>query len=297
MKKFSKAWLLPQIKKLYVGTISRTGRKHSNNHIYDMYKAYLNTWCVKYDIPMIKLSDCIPACHISTSNIKTNIPSWSTLPSDDVVRLSNGRKIVDKSFKGTCGGADCSSCKSWALCYAIRMLRYPDVAKNYIENTLLMRESLDKCEKEILKQLYILKPDLFRFDVAGEIETFEQFIMFLSIAYQTPDTTYYVYTKNYDVVDKYFSTGCELPDNFHLLISVWHDSGIECYLKHRHHKNVHAFVYNDGDYDYKAHGLELLESHRCKAYDMDGTMNHEISCRKCGKCYNPKMDIIWTYPH
>lgn len=286
MKRITKKELRVALKVLY------TKAKRITNAMINRFQECLHRIQAKLGIPVIKLRDCANKCHISTNNIKTDIPSWSTYPGDSVIHLKDGRKVSD--MHGTCGSANCKECKNWKSCYAIRMLRYPDVAKNYIENTMYLRNDINGLEMELVKQIKKLKSEMFRFDVSEEIETFEQLIMFLSVAYQNSNKTFYVYTKNYDVVDRYFNTGCELPDNFHILISVWHNSGIACYLRHKHHKNVHAFVYQDG-YDYKSKGLELLEANRCKAYNQDGKLNHNITCLKCRKCWTK--DIIWTYPH
>lgn len=266
--------------------------KKITNAMLNRVKEYINRIRARLGIPVVKLEDCKARCHISTNNMKTNIPSWSTYPGDEIIYLKDGRKVSD--LDGTCNKADCKACKHWETCYAIRMLRYPEVARNYIENTMFLREDIDGLEQELVRQIKEIESEMFRFDVSGEIESFNQLIMFLSVAYQNPEKTFYVYTKNYDVVDKYFKTGCELPDNFHILISIWHESGIACYLRHRHHKNIHCFVYQDG-FDYDQYGIELLEKNRCFAYDENGKMNHNITCIKCRKCWTK--DIIWTYPH
>lgn len=281
--------LIDGIKKLYglVKTITQS--------MVNRVKYYLNKIRARLGIPVVKTDRCIPRCHISTSNIKTDIPSWSTYPGDSDIYLKDGRPVA--YFHGTCNGADCRACKNWESCYAIRMLRYPDVAKNYIENTMFLRSDIVELENELVKQISKIsnkKSDMFRFDVSGEIESFEQLIMFLSVAYRIPEKTFYVYTKNYDVLYKYFKTGCELPDNFHVLISIWHESGIRCYLDLMYHKNIHCFIYNDG-FNYDSYGLELLSANQCKAYNKDGTLNHDITCKKCKKCWTKK--IIWTYPH
>lgn len=269
------------------------GIKVITNAMLQRIQDAINHIKAKLGIPNVKLSDCKPRCHISTSNIKTNIPSWSTYPGDEIIYLKDGRKVSD--LKGTCNGANCTACKGWKECYAYRMLRYTDVAKNYIENTMYLRTDITGLENDLVKQIKkIKKSDMFRFDVSGEIENLEQLIMFLSVAYRVPEKTFYVYTKNYDVLYKYFSTGVELPDNFHILISIWHESGIKCFNDLRHHKNIHCFIYNDG-FNYDAYGIELLNTNRCMAYDKDGNMNHDITCIKCRKCWTKK--VIWTYPH
>ena len=266
--------------------------KKITKKILNTVKDCINHLKAKLGIPVIKLEYCRPRCHISTSNIKTDIPSWSTYPGDDIITLKDGRKVSD--YTGTCSAADCESCKNWHSCYAIRMLRYPAVAKGYIENTMFLREDINGLEKELVKQISKLNTDLFRFDVSGEIETFEQLIMFLSVAYQQPEKIFYVYTKNYDAVNRYFETGCELPGNFHILISIWHSAGTDCFKKHMNHNNVHCFIYNDG-FNYNRYGLELLSNCQCKAYNEKGKLNHDITCRKCKKCWTKK--IIWTFPH
>ena len=286
-KKITQEQFRELCKKLYKGI------KVITNAMLQRVQYCINRIKARLGIPVIKLSDCEPKCHISTSNIKTDIPSWSTYPGDSTIYLKDGRKVSD--LHGTCSGAQCKDCKYWKCCYAIRMLRYPDVAKNYIENTLYLRTDITGLENDLVNQIKkIKKSDMFRFDVSGEIENLEQLIMFLSVAYRVPEKTFYVYTKNYKVLYKYFSTGVELPDNFHILISIWHESGIKCFNDLRHHKNIHCFIYQDG-FNYDQYGLELLEQNRCKAYNSDGTLNHDITCIKCQKCWKKK--IVWTYPH
>ena len=275
------------IAKAVYGTAKKITKKMLEN-----IKFRINRIKARLGIPVISLRSCKQRCHISKSNIKTNIPSWSTYPGNDVIYLKDGRKVSDMT--GTCGAANCESCKNWKSCYAIRMLRYPEVARSYIENTMFLRENITGLENELVKQISKLKSEMFRFDVSGEIETFEQLLMFLSVAYRVPEKTFYVYTKNYDCIYRYFKTGCELPDNFHILISIWHESGIKCFLENQHNKNIHCFIYNDG-FDYDKFGLELLSTNQCKAYDPNGKLNHEITCIKCQKCWKKK--IVWTFPH
>ena len=268
------------------------GKNTITKKMLDNIRFYINRIKAHLNIPTVRLEDCTAKCHISKSNIKTNIPSWSTYPGNDTIYLKDGRKVSD--MLGTCKGANCKTCKNWDSCYAIRMLRYPNVAKSYIENTMFLRENINGLEKCLVNDIKPLKSDMFRFDVSGEIETFEQFIMFLSVAYQIPNKTFYVYTKNYDILYRYFSTKCELPNNFHVLISIWHESGIKCYNDLKEHENIHCFIYNDG-FDYKSYGLELLDSCQCKAYDKNGKLNHNITCIKCKKCWTKK--VVWTFPH
>ena len=75
-----------------------------------------------------------------------------------------------------------------------------------------------------------------------------------------------------------------VPKNLTILVSIWHDIGIQVYRVLRHIPNIKAFVYDDGTFDYTAYGIDITTW--CKAYDENGKLDHNVTCDKCRKCFN-----------
>lgn len=124
------------------------------------------------------------------------------------------------------------------------------------------------------------KFDIVRIDQSGEIENLEQFQMWIDPAINHPETHFYIYTKNYEVVIPMLLAG-KVPNNMTVLISVWHEIGYNEYLQVSCLDNVKAFVYDDNEYKYN---FEIQTY--CKAYDEHGKLDHNVTCDKCRKCFN-----------
>ena len=216
--------------------------------------------------------------------------TWSTL-------FSNDYFYIDKlcmEVKGTCGG-HCLGCKE--KCYVKKSYRYPSVKLGHARNTVALRIDPDHVADLLIGQIKRAKkqPGGCRFNQSGEIENTAQALAFIKIANACPDKFFYIYTKAYDVIIPLLLDGI-VPDNMTVLISVWHEYGLEAYGLVKHLNNVKAFVYDDG-FDYASHGLVI--NTYCKAYGQDGKMNHEITCDKCTKCFNrlASHKVIGCYEH
>ena len=131
-----------------------------------------------------------------------------------------------------------------------------------------------------------------RLNQSGEIENKEQFEMFCRLAAIHSESEFYIYTKAYEIAVPALLAGI-VPKNLTVLISIWHEFGIEEYKKVAHLENVKAFVYVDHNKDvvngwtindYKKLGIIITTM--CGAYDIHGKMNHDITCEKCKKCFN-----------
>lgn len=130
---------------------------------------------------------------------------------------------------------------------------------------------------------------------AGELQSCKELKMWLETANLYPDIPFYVYTKAYDKVDKVLSSikECNIPKNFYINISIWHQSGIKTYNKWKHLDTIRAFVYDDG-YDYSK---KLKIDCYCPAYDKNGKLSHELTCDKCKICFQKKAKVCGCYDH
>ena len=119
--------------------------------------------------------------------------------------------------------------------------------------------------------------------------------MWLETAKMFPETPFYVYTKAYNIVDDILSNTKieDLPNNFYINISIWHQNGIESYNKWKHLDAIRAFVYDDG-YDYSK---KLKIDCYCPAYDENGKLNHKLTCDKCKICFQKKAKVCGCYDH
>ena len=239
-------------------------------------------------------------------NIKVgNIATWSTLPSD--------RTFVSERYgevKGTCAGC-CEFCGHAAKegkrppCYVFKSHRYPSVVDGQARNTLSIRNNPELAFRQLSESLSRKRKPVVagRFDQSGEIENALQHMGMCGVASDHPKTPFYIYSKKYSVIVPALLEG-KVPNNFTHLISVWHEQGIKEYLKVAHLPNVKAFVYCDKNSDpvngwgieeYAKRGIVIQTF--CKAYGIDGKMNHDITCDICKKCFNRRAKVIGTWDH
>ena len=212
-------------------------------------------------------------------NIKLgNMGSFSKLYGNDIFKTPYG------NVTGTCGN-HCSGCKK--ECYVRKSYRYGSVIRNHAKNTLAFRNDIARAFEDLNAQLNRKrKPfNVIRINQSGEIETTEELIAWVELARNHKESNFYIYTKNYMAVfETIAAIGPEnIPCNFTILISVWHDIGINEYKILSKYSFIKAFVYCD-NYDYSKHDLQFDSF--CNAYDENGKLDHNITCDKCKKCFN-----------
>lgn len=193
------------------------------------------------------------------------------------------------NVKGTCGKY-CQGCES--LCYVGKSYRYPSVIKGHARNTLALLNDIRATEKALTEQIKRarVKPSVIRIHQSEEMLNRYEVAVWLNIAKEFPQITFYTYTKAFDLVKPFIDV---LPQNFYINVSVWHDYGIKEFNEMKAHPNIKAFAYMDG-FDYESKGLNIETT--CKAYD-GGKLNHNITCDKCKKCFSKRFKIIGCIEH
>lgn len=221
---------------------------------------------------------------IKKGNIKLGATIWtfSTLYGDGEYKTEFG------TVKGTCGKY-CQGCKN--ACYVRKSYRYPSVIKSHAVNTIALMDIL-KAEKDLTEQIRRAKnkPQVIRIHQSGEMINRYEMAMWINIAREFPEITFYTYTKAFDIVEPFL---LDIPLNFYINVSVWHEYGIKEFNEMKAHPNIKAFIYMDG-FNYTAHGLDVQTT--CKAYE-GGKLNHEITCDKCKKCFTDAFKIIGCHEH
>lgn len=204
---------------------------------------------------------------------------------------NTGELVAD--IVGTCGCVDCSECQK--KCYAVSMCkRYREACKHRIENTLQLRQDIDKHFIDIQNRIIDDRIKVVRYTDSGEIESYRQFFKLVSLALSLPKVRFYLYTKNYAVLREYFGGKYPftLPANLVVLVSVWGDTGLAEYNEFKHHKNIKAFVVNS----------TLKPDAMCPAYKkINGKvkLNKKMTCARCGLCWGkkPGVNVIGCLEH
>ena len=214
-----------------------------------------------------------------SGNIKLGNSTWT------FSKLAGNTEFT--SVYGTCTGSCgkyCSGCWHRGGCYVWKSYRYPSVVKGHMRNTIAFRNDLDAAFENLAKQLDRArnKPFMVRINQAGELETAAEFSHWCDIASKNPGVNFWLYTKAFDIAIPALLAG-KVPENVTVLVSIWHEYGVEEYNSVKHLSNVKAFVYMDG-FNYSDLGIQVTTT--CKAYNEAGKLDHDVTCDKCKKCFN-----------
>jgi len=205
---------------------------------------------------------------------------------------------------GTCGKF-CNGCydpnnpkKSPCYCFKSYSM-YPSVAPAHIRNTVAMREDPKGTFQVLDEKLSRKKTNhAVRILTSGEFEDSVELWGWINLAKKHPERKFYTYTKNGEVLgevmEKLKKNKKALPANLWINVSIWHENGIDTYMKWKNCKNIRAFVYVD-DFDYEAHGLKI--ENMCPAYDAKGKLDHRFTCDKCAICMSNRYKVLGCYDH
>lgn len=235
---------------------------------------------------------------VKNGNIKIGDTMWSWN------KLAGSGEIA--GCKGTCG-ENCHGCYDAedprkSPCYVFKSYNIygwdkSTVVGAHIRNTNIMRKDIDYAFNDIRLQLLRArkKPSAVRIHAAGELETAQELRKWIETAAMFSFSPFYVYTKAYDILNEVLSEfdNDSIPKNFFVNVSIWHENGIETYNKWKHLDCVRAFVYDDG-YDYSD---KIKIDCYCPAYDQNGKLSHELTCDKCGICFQKRAKVCGCYNH
>ena len=210
---------------------------------------------------------------ISKQNKKLgNIPAFNTLAGNRLLTLSNGTILTN--IVGTCG-KHCKKC--FHDCYAVRYIKchHNSTVRPYAANTIVMRHDPDKLRKAIKEYCDKNIVKYFRFHTSGELESLQQFFIYCKICLENPDVIFYIYTKAFDILEKYLNLGEEFPNNLVINLSEWHGNteGLPQGILSR----CNIFSYDDGESEFAA------SLPHCPAVDKKG---HDtgVTCAQCRRC-------------
>lgn len=250
-------------------------------------------------------------------NIKLgNMGSWAELPGSCEWYIPE----LDVTVKGTCGQF-CKGCfnpdnPKCSECYVFKSyMKYTkrnedgtvgDILKNEcsvklghayrtIAMTMFRDELLHSLDLQLTRKKK--KVDVVRINESGEFTCYEDLAFWCELSKRHPETTFYVYTKNYLAVRKALINAI-VPSNLFINISIWHELGISAYLEMKDHPQIRAFCLVDDEWTvekYYSKGIEITSM--CAAYDEKGKMNHAVTCDKCKKCFSATNKCVGCNEH
>lgn len=118
----------------------------------------------------------------------------------------------------------CRKCACQQKCYARKLERLrPTVAAAYQRNLDVLRSDPDTYWREV--EAAIMLSRFFRFHVSGDIPDISYLIRMIAVARRNQHCQILCFTKKYELVNNYLSSGEVLPENLHMILSAW--AGLE----------------------------------------------------------------------
>lgn len=142
-------------------------------------------------------------------------------------KVNNGNSKLGKSIKviNLPAGITCrcdAPCNAKNLCYAKKgSFMFPSVKNCYAENLKSFITSPTQAKEDILSQLSCR--GYVRIHASGDIPNLEYLEMLVDIAITLPATHFMAYTKKYNLINAYVSTGGVIPANLTIIFSLWDD--------------------------------------------------------------------------
>ena len=240
----------------------------------------------KYDIQITEETQ--PSISKGNHKIGKDIYSFSLLPGDEPLSINDGELLTNVS--GTCTGI-CGDCKKY--CYAVRdaKLHHNATIPAWTKNTLLMRWNLSKLMDKIDNFIKTHSVGTWRWQVAGEIESYEYLEAMNDIAKKNPTVKFGVYTKRFDFVERFLAENKKFAKNLCVNISEWNHNTDGYNLD-----GLNRFVWDDGN------DPEIAKLPHCPAVSKPkpGHSKGErtsVTCDHCGRCYNTTGRKTAVYNH
>lgn len=113
-------------------------------------------------------------------------------------------------------------CPCAKKCYALRISRRrPSVKDAYERNYRILQEDPNTYWREV--EAAIMLSRFFRFHVSGDIPDVDYLTRMVEVAKRNQHCEMLCFTKKYELVNDWIQSYGDLPNNLHLVFSVWQD--------------------------------------------------------------------------
>ena len=155
------------------------------------------------------------------------VDKYSSMPADKIrLALSRGNRKIGRCLNvSLMPGLACKNCLHCiGYCYDIKAcVQYARTVidarvRNYVLAMYYRDEYFSRIDKACERRR---TNKFFRWHVAGDILDYDYFVRMVEIARKYPDFTFWTYTKMYYIVNEWIRANGPLPDNFHVMFSVW----------------------------------------------------------------------------
>ena len=165
------------------------------------------------DKVLAKFSD---ALREATEEVKTGAVSRVSI-SNANSKMGNVASVSILPFL-SCPGRCAGSCG--VKCYAAKLANLrPSVLKSYARNQALAMYRPDLYWAQV--NVAVMSVRYFRFHVSGDILNRDYFDHVVEVARNNQKTEILMFTKRYEIVNKWIADNGELPENLHILFSGW----------------------------------------------------------------------------
>lgn len=165
------------------------------------------------DKVLAKFSD---ALREATEEVKTGAVSRVSI-SNANSKMGNVASVSILPFL-SCPGRCAGSCG--VKCYAAKLANIrPSVLKSYAINQALAMYRPDLYWAQV--NVAVMSVRYFRFHVSGDILNRDYFDHVVEVARSNQKTEILMFTKRYEIVNKWIADNGELPENLHILFSGW----------------------------------------------------------------------------
>ena len=161
------------------------------------------------------------------------VDKYAAMPAEKItLALSRGNRKIGRCLNvSTMPGIACRNCvHCLGYCYDIKAcIQYARTVidarvRNYVLAMYHRDEFFNRIDQACTRRR---TNKFFRWHVAGDILDYDYFVRMVEIARKHSDFTFWTYTKMYLIVNEYIKNNGPLPDNFHVMFSIW--DGMPCY--------------------------------------------------------------------
>lgn len=170
----------------------------------------------------MNIEKLITAMHEAEAEVKAAMEAHEDV--SRLVSISSGNtkmgKVASVSLLPilTCPGRCNGTCGD--KCYAKKLaLLRPTVARAYARNTMVARLAPHAFFKAVRSAM--MKAEYFRFHVSGDLPSARYLHEVINACKVAPHCQVLMFTKRYELVNKYIWDGGSLPKNLHCLFSGW----------------------------------------------------------------------------